>query len=80
MLLVDLADQEDTLIPGPGWAGAQVVRAEGHRRWIRFARDQVSAAELVARVLAEHQVLDLSIVEPDIEDVIRRIYRGETHR
>jgi ABC-2 type transport system ATP-binding protein len=78
MLLVDLADQEDTLVPGPGWAGAQVVRAEGHRRWIRFARDQVSAAELVARVLAEHQVLDLSIVEPDIEDVIRRIYRGET--
>jgi ABC-2 type transport system ATP-binding protein len=78
MLLVDLADQGDTLVPGPGWAGAQVVRAEGHRRWIRFARDQVSAAELVARVLAEHQVLDLSIVEPDIEDVIRRIYRGET--
>jgi ABC-2 type transport system ATP-binding protein len=78
MLLVDLADQQDTLVPGPGWAGAQVVRAEGHRRWIRFARDQVSAAELVARVLAEHQVLDLSIVEPDIEDVIRRIYRGET--
>jgi ABC-2 type transport system ATP-binding protein len=78
MLLVDLADQEDTLVPGPGWAGAQVVRAEGHRRWIRFARDQVSAAELVARVLAEHQVLDLSIVEPDIEDVIRRIYRGDT--
>jgi ABC-2 type transport system ATP-binding protein len=77
MLLVDLADQEDTLVPGPGWAGARVVRAEGHRRWIRFARDQVSAAELVARVLAEHQVLDLSIVEPDIEDVIRRIYRGD---
>ena len=78
MLLVDLADPADTLVPGPGWAGARVVRAEGHRRWIRFARDQVSAAELVASVLAEHQVLDLSIVEPDIEDVIRRIYRGET--
>jgi hypothetical protein len=27
-------------------------------------------------VLAEHQVLDLSIVKPDIEDVIRRRYRG----
>ena len=60
------------------WAGAQVVRAEGHRRWIRFAREGISAAQLVALVLADHQVLDLSIVEPDIEDVIRRIYRGET--
>jgi ABC-2 type transport system ATP-binding protein len=77
MLVVDLADPSAALVPGPGWAGAQVVRAEGHRRWVRFARDQVSAADLVANVLAEHQVLDLSIVEPDIEDVIRRIYRGE---
>ena len=80
MLVVDLADPSATLVPGSGWAGAQVVRAEGHRRWVRFARDQVSAADLVAGVLAEHQVLDLSIVEPDIEDVIRRIYRGERGR
>jgi ABC-2 type transport system ATP-binding protein len=78
MLLVDLADPAATLVPGPGWAGARVIRAEGHRRWIRFAREQISAAELVALVLAEHQVLDLSIMEPDLEDVIRRIYRGET--
>jgi ABC-2 type transport system ATP-binding protein len=78
MLVVDLADPAAQLTTGPDWAGAQVVRADGHRRWIRFARDQVSAAELVALVLERHQVLDLSIVEPDIEDVIRRIYRGET--
>jgi ABC-2 type transport system ATP-binding protein len=78
MLVVDLADSAAVLAPGPGWGGAQVIRAEGHRRWIRFARDQASAADLIALVLAEHQVLDLSIVEPDIEDVIRRIYRGET--
>ena len=77
MLVVDLADPAAALASGPGWAGAQLVRAEGHRRWIRFARDQVSAADLVAHVLAEHQVLDLSIVEPDIEDVVRRIYRGD---
>jgi ABC-2 type transport system ATP-binding protein len=80
MLVVDLADPAATLTPGPGWAGAQVVRAEGHRRWIRFAREAISAADLVALVLAEHQVTDLSIVEPEIEDVIRRIYRGETVR
>ena len=78
MLVVDLADPAAVLATGPDWAGAQVVRAEGHRRWVRFARDGISAAQLVALILADHQVLDLSIVEPDIEDVIRRIYRGET--
>jgi viologen exporter family transport system ATP-binding protein len=77
MLVVDLADPTATLTTGPDWAGATVVRADGHRRWIRFARDQISAARLVTLVLDRHQVIDLSIVEPDIEDVIRRIYRGE---
>jgi ABC-2 type transport system ATP-binding protein len=77
MLVVDLADPADVLTAGPGWAGAQVVCAEGHRRWVRFARAGISAADLVALVLADHQVLDLAIVEPDVEDVIRRIYRGE---
>jgi ABC-2 type transport system ATP-binding protein len=77
MLVVDLADPAATLVPGPDWAGAEVVRAEGHRRWIRFAREEISAAQLVGLLLADQQVLDLSIVEPDIEDVIRRIYRGE---
>jgi viologen exporter family transport system ATP-binding protein len=77
MLVVDLADPTATLTTGPDWAGAKVVRADGHRRWIRFACDQISAARLVTLVLDRHQVIDLSIVEPDIEDVIRRIYRGE---
>jgi ABC-2 type transport system ATP-binding protein len=81
MLVVDLADPAVTLTPAADWCGAEVVRAEGHRRWIRFAREGISAADLVARVLARHELMDLSIVEPDIEDVIRRIYRGETgHR
>jgi ABC-2 type transport system ATP-binding protein len=77
MLVVDLADPAATLVPGPDWAGAEVVRAEGHRRWIRFAREEISAAHLVGLILADQQVRDLSIVEPDVEDVIRRIYRGE---
>jgi ABC-2 type transport system ATP-binding protein len=78
MLVVDLADPTATLTAGPGWADAEVVRAEGARRWIRFAGERISAAHLVANILAHHEVKDLSIVEPDIEDVIRRIYRGET--
>ena len=33
---------------------------------------------MVARVLRAAEVRDLSIEPPDLEDVIRRIYRGET--
>ena len=47
------------------------------RRWLEFARDEVSAAELIARVLADHEVADVTLEEPEIEDIVRRIYRGE---
>ena len=72
VLVVDLADDEPAEL-----AGAVAVRAEGRRRWFQFARDEVSAAELIARLLAAHEVADLTLEEPDIEDIVRRIYRGE---
>jgi ABC-2 type transport system ATP-binding protein len=56
---------------------ATVVRSEGHRRWLAFERDKVSAAGLIAEVMAAYEVRDLALEEPDIEDIVRRIYRGE---
>ena len=73
VLVVDLADDDEPVEV----AGAVLARAEGRRRWLEFARDEVSAAELIARLLAGHEVADLTLEEPDIEDIVRRIYRGE---
>jgi ABC-2 type transport system ATP-binding protein len=72
VLVVDLVDDVPVRVEG-----AATVRAEGRRRWLQFARDELSAAELIARVLHRHEVVDLTLVEPDIEDIVRRIYRGE---
>jgi len=36
-----------------------------------------SAAELTARVAAAARVVDLQIAEPDIEEIVRRIYTGK---
>jgi ABC-2 type transport system ATP-binding protein len=72
VLVVDLATDEPLEL-----AGAVLARAEGRRRWFQFARDEVSAAELIARLLADNEVADLTLEEPDIEDIVRRIYRGE---
>jgi ABC-2 type transport system ATP-binding protein len=57
--------------------GAEVVRVDGPRQWLQFRRDELSAADLVARVAQVAPVRDLTIEEPDVEDVVRRIYRGE---
>jgi ABC-2 type transport system ATP-binding protein len=68
-LVVDLVDEA----PAIAVPGATVTRVEGPRQWLSFPAD-ASAAPIVAAVAAAYDVADLSINEPDIEDVIRQIY------
>ena len=53
---------------------AEVIRREGVRVWFRFDRD-VSAAGLIEEISARRRIKDLSLEEPDIEDIIRQVYR-----
>jgi ABC-2 type transport system ATP-binding protein len=68
-LVVDLVDEA----PPVEVPGATVRRVEGPRQWLSFPAD-ASAAPIVAAVAAAYDVADLSIQEPDIEDVIRELY------
>ena len=52
-------------------AGATVERVDGPRQWLRF---RGPAADLTARVAAAARLVDLQIAEPDIEEIVRRIY------
>jgi viologen exporter family transport system ATP-binding protein len=53
---------------------ADVVKVDGPRQWLRFRRDDTTAAELIADVAARYQLRDLTLEEPAIEDIVRRIY------
>ena len=68
-LVVDLVDEG----PPIEVEGARVERVEGPRQWLSFPGD-ASAAPVVAAVAAAYAVADLSLREPDIEDVIRDLY------
>ncbi|MEO6510578.1 MAG: ATP-binding cassette domain-containing protein [Nocardioides sp.] len=68
-LVVDLVDEA----PAISVPGATTRRVEGPRQWLSFPTD-ASAAPIVAAVAAAYDVADLSIQEPDIEDVIRDLY------
>jgi viologen exporter family transport system ATP-binding protein len=69
LLVVDLVDEAPPITV----AGASVQRVEGPRQWLSFPSD-ASAAPIVAAVVAAYDVADLSVQEPDIEDVIRELY------
>ena len=70
-LVVDLVDEA----PPIEVAGAETHRVDGPRQWLSFPAGE-SAAPIVSAVAATYAVADLSIQEPDIEDVIREIYAG----
>ncbi len=76
ILVVDLVDSAPPLEVD----GGRVLKVEGPRQWIAFERARTSAAQLTAAVAAKAAVRDLAIEEPDIEDVVRRIYAGTTAR
>jgi ABC-2 type transport system ATP-binding protein len=54
--------------------GTEVVAVEGPRQWLRFHRHDTTAAAVVAAVAERVSVRDLTVEEPPIDDIIRRIY------
>jgi ABC-2 type transport system ATP-binding protein len=56
--------------------GAELVRREGPRAWLRFDREHTTAAALIAEIAATYPLRDLTLEEPEIEGVVRDIYSG----
>jgi ABC-2 type transport system ATP-binding protein len=75
-LVVDLAEDVPTTLEVPG---AREVRADGPRRWLQFNRIDTTAAELIGDVVGRYPLRDLTIEEPDIETIVRRIYEDGLH-
>ena len=69
-LVVDLEEPTSALRV----TDARVTRVDGSRQWIAFDRERTNAARLAAEVAAQAALRDLTVEEPDIEDVVRRIY------
>jgi viologen exporter family transport system ATP-binding protein len=75
VLVVDLTHPTPALqdIPGTTHLGSE---ADGLRQRLGFDAEATTAATVLAAVAARADVRDLSIEEPDIEDVVRRIYQS----
>ena len=64
----------DQHVNGLHVGGAEVVRREGPRVWLRFDRQTTTAAALIADVAARYRIRDLTVEEPEIEGIVRGIY------
>lgn len=70
-LIVDLVDATATIED----EAARVVQRDGPRVHLSFAPERISAPALISRITARHEVRDLFVENPPIEEVIAQLYR-----
>jgi ABC-2 type transport system ATP-binding protein len=70
-LIIDLLDGNDS-VDDPQ---ATVFKQEGHRVWLTFDPTVTSAPALISRITASHQITDLFIENPPVEEIIAKFYR-----
>ncbi len=75
MLVVDLAQAYSDI----QLEEVDLTRRDGNRIWIAFDRDTISASEVIAQLTARYEIQDLTISEPEIEEIVRRIYELGMH-
>ena len=75
MLIVDLAQVYSDI----QLDDVDLTRRDGNRIWLAFDRDTISASEVIAQLTARYEIQDLMISEPEIEEIVRRIYESGVH-
>ncbi|MGP9694498.1 ABC transporter ATP-binding protein [Brachybacterium sp. AOP25-B2-12] len=73
-LVVDLTAPHPVPFTLPPGAETVAVEADGIRHRIRFPGAELTVPALLTRIGAQAEVADLSLTEPAIEDLVRRIY------
>ncbi|MFC6020562.1 ATP-binding cassette domain-containing protein [Plantactinospora solaniradicis] len=71
-----VADLDEPLAEAPVLAGAPLLRTEADGRRLVFACESATASAVVAGLAQLVALRDIAIVEPDIEDVVTRLYRA----
>ena len=73
-LIVECDSGAGEPLAGFAHAHAEILERRDSVVRIRFARSHVSASALISELSARYPVRDVSVQEPDIEDVIRTVY------
>lgn len=76
MLVVQFSSTASPALSLPHQADVSLDRQESGKVWIRFDPNRMAVADLIAAVTRQCAVSDLSIMEPDLEGVVRQIYEG----
>ncbi len=69
-LLIDLEDEHEEFDD----PAASLIKRDGHRLHLSFNPNNVSVSELVRRIMRSHNLRDLYLENPPIEEIIAQLY------
>ncbi|KAB2846374.1 MAG: ATP-binding cassette domain-containing protein [Ignavibacterium sp.] len=57
----------------------KILKEEGFEKIILFNKEDISVAETITQITRNYNITDLSIKEPEIEEVVRKIYESKNY-
>lgn len=72
ILAVEFSERYESI----GIPGLETVEENGNRKLLRFKKDELQISNLIYELTQKYGVLDLTVQEPEIEGIIREIYKG----
>lgn len=67
-------------VPDFSVPNAALAKSEGRKKWFAFNRFETSISPLIAHISARFPILDLTVEEPKIEEIVRTIYQGRADK
>ena len=76
ILIVEYGDTDpvDTV---PFDSRITLFQEEGKRKWFKYYKNKINTAEVISIVTKDRQVQDISLKEPEIEDIVKKMYRAQ---
>lgn len=69
-LVVDLNEDHKDFKVGR----AELVKRKNRRLWLKFNREKITASKLISKITGQYDIKDLTIEEPEIESIVKKIY------
>jgi ABC-2 type transport system ATP-binding protein len=55
-----------------------LLKSEGSKKWFGFNRLDTSPSELISYIGSRFPIIDLTVLEPEVEEMVSSIYQGKT--
>ncbi|ADY55282.1 Phosphonate-transporting ATPase [Syntrophobotulus glycolicus DSM 8271] len=57
-----------------------LTKENGPQKWLKFDKDEVSPSGIIAKLMKQYEIQDLTVEEPELEGIIKQIYQGDAEK